>query len=94
MGRQTVKHWEAEFKGHRIRVENELFAERLIIDGTVQDARRGAATRRALCGEITDGSGAAKPVLAELSEGTDEGVACRIFVSGQCVYSSANARPA
>lgn len=87
-----MRHWEVEYKGHRIRVENELLAERLIIDGAVQTSTRGPATSRELRGEIAVGPGATEPVVAELKEGTDEGVACRIFVSGQLVYASANAR--
>lgn len=87
-----MRHWDTEHEGHRIRVENEALAERLIIDGTIHDAGKGLATHRSLHGEIRTASGSAVPVQAELNEGTDEGVACRIFVAGRLVFASANAR--
>lgn len=87
-----MRHWEANYKGHHIRVENELLGERLIIDGVVQDAPKGLASRRTLHGTVTDASGSTEPVVLELAEGTDEAAACRITIGGQAVYSSPNAR--
>lgn len=87
-----MRHWDFDYNGHRIRVENEALAERLIIDGTLQDEHRGLASQRILRGAIIDPSGASEPVVAALAEGTDEGVACRISVGGRPVYSSPNAR--
>ncbi len=84
--------WEAEYDRHRIRVENDGFAERLIVDGVVQDSHKGLTTRYTLRGEIRTESGSGASVRAELNEGRDEGVACQIFVAGQLLYSSANSR--
>ena len=87
-----MRYWETDYKGHRIRVENELFTERLIIDGVLQDTGKGPASRRTLNGKVADASGSTEPVAAELAEGRDEAAACRISVSGHVVYSSPNAR--
>ena len=88
-----MQHWETEYNGQRIRVENELTSERLVIDGAVRAVETGLATSRELHGEVRGISGSPEPVRVELNEGTDEGIACRIFVSDRLVYSSTNDRP-
>jgi hypothetical protein len=88
-----MKEWEVNYGGYVIRVENRLFGERLIVDGVLQDEHTGLATHRTLRGKV--GAGNERPiesVLVRLAEGTDEGVACEIYVEGRLVYASSNAR--
>lgn len=39
--RKSPDSWETVYKGHKIRVENEIACERLFVDGELQDEKKG-----------------------------------------------------
>ena len=79
--------WEADYKGHTIRVENRAFGEKLWIDDRLEDAHSGLTTRAVLRGSIRDGDGAGEQVEAVLSGLLT--VNCRLSVAGVNVPVSA-----
>ena len=81
-----MKTWNIKHKGHEIRVENGWFSgERLIVDGEIQDARRGFGVRSQLSGRIKTGDGAGE--LIRVSLGGWFGIGCDIFVDDKLIHS-------
>ena len=80
-----AKVWEIGYKGHRIRVENRWFSERLMVDGELQDEQMGYAHRSRLFGSIKSGEGQGE--LIKVSAGGTWTIACRIFIDDRLVFS-------
>ena len=81
----AMKVWEAEYKGHRIEVENSLTRVRLIVDGEIQDAYIGLiAFSIRLCGRIKDGEGAGEKIKVPVG-GEWFTMKCHIFVDDTLV---------
>lgn len=59
----TMQIWEAEYKGHTIRVESGFFRRQLLVDNEIQDARSGLALSIRLLGRIRHGEGVGEPVM-------------------------------
>lgn len=82
-----MKVWHVTHKGHTIRVENSwLGHERLLVDGELQDERRGLALRSQLSGTIKNGEGSGEGIKVSL--GGWFSVGCRIFVDDRLVLGS------
>lgn len=63
-----MKIWQTTYKGHDVVIMNGWFrGERLLIDGELQDIRRGFSVRSLLAGRIRTGEGAGEPVRVCLS---------------------------
>ena len=79
-----MKAWNIRYKGHDIRVENGWFSgERLIVDGEMQDARRGFGFRSQLSGRIRGGDGVGEPIRASL--GGWLVIGCDLFVDDRAI---------
>ena len=82
-----MKVWEVNHKGHTIRVENSWFGpERLLVDGELQDDRRGIGLRSQLCGTIKNGEGAGDRIKDSL--GGWFSIGCSIFVDDRLILGS------
>ena len=79
-----MKKFEVEYKGHRIRVENRVSGERLIVDDELQDEQIGSATRSRLYGRIKGGKGDGETI--KVSIGGWFTANCRIFVDDKRVF--------
>jgi hypothetical protein len=80
------KHWEVSYEGHSIRVENcWLSGERLLVDGELQDERKGLAYRSTLWGRLLNEAGQDKTI--KLTLGGWFVINCRIFVDDTLVHS-------
>lgn len=80
-----AKIWEVNYKGHRIRVENSWFGEKLIVDDELQDEQIGYGCRSRLFGKIKSGEGQGE--IIKVSAGGTWTVACRIFIDDRLILS-------
>lgn len=81
-----MKTWHLTYKDHSIRVENGWFSgERLIVDGELQDERKGFGFRSQLSGRIKSGAGAGEPIRVSL--GGWWVIHCQIFVDDRLIQA-------
>lgn len=71
--------WEADYKGHRIRVENSVLGEKLFIDNQLA-SKDSHLFRSELRAVISAGDGQGEEVVAMLHAGL-MGVGCRVVVN-------------
>ncbi len=77
-----MKAWEAEYGNHRIRIENHLGGEILIVDGRIIDRTNGYDERGKLVGMLPEG----KLIVANIGQWFTIG--CNLFVDGEEVQLS------
>lgn len=76
-----MKKWETNYNGNAIVVENEVFSERLYVNGELQDEQIGIASRARLWGQLETGE------TIKISLGGILSMHCRVFVSDKLVLA-------
>ncbi len=82
-----MKVWQAQYKGHDVRVENSYIkGEKLIVDGKIQDMGMGMALRCRLWGTIKGGNGDGETIKVSL--GGWVSIDCRIFIDDELILTN------
>jgi len=81
-----MKTWRFTHKGHPVEITNNVFRERLKVDGELQDEHNGLGLRTRLFGRIKSGDGAGEAIKVSL--GGFWSIACVVFIDDAEVFRS------